>query len=57
MLSMVALSLGGFGFLIWQSYRKKKSLRGDFLAGTALMDYWMTERDIHKAMLEKMGAL
>jgi tripartite-type tricarboxylate transporter receptor subunit TctC len=41
----------------WQAYRKKKSLYGDFLSDQALMDYWMTEREIHKAMLSEMGAL
>ena len=41
----------------WQTYRTKKSLRGDFLSGSKLMDYWMIERDIHKEMLMKMGAL
>lgn len=41
----------------WQEYRTKESLYGDFLAGQTLMDYWMQERDIHKAMLTKMGAL
>ena len=41
----------------WQEYRKKKSLRGDFLTGAALKDYWKKERDIHKAMLQKMGAI
>ena len=41
----------------WQKYRKKKSLRGDFLTGQALMDYWMEEREIHREMLTKMGAL
>lgn len=41
----------------WAKYRKKKSLQGDFLTGQALMDYWMKERDIHKEMLKKMGAL
>ena len=41
----------------WQNYRKKKSLRGDYLSGAKLMEYWMQERDIHKAMLVKMGAL
>ncbi len=41
----------------WQSYRKKKSLRGDFLSGAALKDYWLKEREIHKQMLIKMGAL
>ena len=41
----------------WQTYRKKKSLYGDFLSGQPLMDYWMDEREIHKAMLTEMGAL
>ncbi len=41
----------------WQAYRKKKSLRGAFLSGKELMDYWMAEREIHRQMLEKMGAL
>ncbi|MEN8196824.1 MAG: tripartite tricarboxylate transporter substrate-binding protein [Pseudomonadota bacterium] len=41
----------------WQTYRKKKSLQGDLLTGEALMTYWMKEREIHKAMLKKMGAL
>jgi len=41
----------------WQTYRKKKSLRGDFLTGDDLMSYWMNEREIHKEMLTKMGAL
>ena len=41
----------------WANYRKKKSLQGDFLSGQALVDYWMKERDVHKAMLMKMGAI
>ena len=41
----------------WQAYRTKKSLYGDFLTGDALKEYWMGERDIHKAMLQKMGAI
>ncbi len=41
----------------WQTYRKKKSLYGDFLTGPALKDYWIKERDIHREMLTKMGAL
>ena len=41
----------------WQDYRKKKSLQGEFLTGTALKDYWLKEREIHKQMLAKMGAL
>ena len=41
----------------WQEYRTKKSLRGDLLTGDALMSYWKEERDIHREMLMKMGAL
>ena len=41
----------------WAEYRTKKSLQGDFLAGDALMDYWMNEREIHRQMLVKMGAI
>ena len=41
----------------WAEYRTKKSLQGDFLAGAALMDYWMNEREIHRQMLVKMGAI
>lgn len=41
----------------WQEYRAKKSLQGDLLTGQALMDYWVTERDIHRDMLVGMGAI
>jgi len=41
----------------WQDYRTKRSLLGDLLQGQALKDYWIKERDIHRQMLEKMGAL
>lgn len=41
----------------WQEYRTKKSLQGDLLTGDALMDYWKKEREIHKQMLMKMGAI
>ncbi len=41
----------------WQKYRTKKSLQGDLLTGPKLMDYWKDERDIHKNMLIKMGAI
>ena len=41
----------------WQGYRKKKSLQGDLLTGKELMDYWKNEREIHKNMLIKMGAI
>jgi tripartite-type tricarboxylate transporter receptor subunit TctC len=41
----------------WQTYRSKKSLQGDLLTGQKLMDYWKNEREIHKNMLIKMGAI
>jgi tripartite-type tricarboxylate transporter receptor subunit TctC len=41
----------------WQEYRTKKSLQGDLLTGDALMSYWIEERDIHREMLKKMGAI
>ncbi|GBF25158.1 hypothetical protein MnTg02_00188 [bacterium MnTg02] len=41
----------------WQKYRKKKALQGDPLSGKALMDYWKVERDVHRVMLKKMGAI
>jgi tripartite-type tricarboxylate transporter receptor subunit TctC len=41
----------------WQDYRKKQSLGGDFLTGAGLKTYWLKERDNHKSMLMKMGAL
>jgi tripartite-type tricarboxylate transporter receptor subunit TctC len=41
----------------WQDYRTKRSLLGDLLQGQALKDYWIKEREIHRQMLVKMGAL
>jgi tripartite-type tricarboxylate transporter receptor subunit TctC len=41
----------------WKIYREKKSLMGDFLTGTELQDYWQKERDIHRDILKKMGAI
>ncbi len=41
----------------WQNYRKKKALRGEPLTGDALMAYWKREREIHRKMLKKMGAI
>ncbi len=41
----------------WQTYRKKKALQGDALTGDALMSYWKKERDVHEAMLKKMGEI
>ena len=41
----------------WQGYMKKKSLQGEFLTGDALMKYWMREKAVQKALLQKMGAI
>ncbi len=41
----------------WQTYRTKKSLQGAFMTGADLKSYWQKEREIHKEMLMKMGAL
>ena len=41
----------------WQTYRKKKALVGPALSGKELMDYWKKERDVHRKMLIKMGAI
>ena len=41
----------------WQKYMTKKSLQGDFLSGQALKDYWLKEREVHRQMLLKMGAI
>ena len=32
----------------WQEYMKKNSLRGTFLAGPQLMNYWLKEREKHE---------
>lgn len=39
----------------WQEYRQKKALVGDALSGDDLMAYWKHERDVHKAMLDKLA--
>jgi len=41
----------------WQKYRSTKALQGDFMTGENLKSYWMEERENHRLMLEKMGAL
>ncbi len=41
----------------WSTYRTKKSLQGELLQGDALLSYWKKERDVHEAMLKKMGAI
>ena len=41
----------------WQQYMTKKSLRGGFLTGAALKEYWAREKAIHKTMLKDIGEL
>jgi tripartite-type tricarboxylate transporter receptor subunit TctC len=41
----------------WQGYMKKKSLQGGFLTGDALMSYWLTQKEVQKGILQKMGAI
>jgi len=41
----------------WQGYMAKKSLQGGFLTGKGLMDYWLNEKEVHRGMLKKMGAI
>ena len=41
----------------WQTYRKKKSLYGDFLTGQELKDYWTREKEIHRVMLQEIGEI
>lgn len=41
----------------WQDYMNQKSLRGGFLTGKSLRDYWAREQDIHRQLLVKMGKI
>ncbi|NNF96489.1 MAG: tripartite tricarboxylate transporter substrate binding protein [Halobacteria archaeon] len=41
----------------WQDYMAKKSLRGEFLTGQALKDYWKKEKEIHRTMLKDIGEI
>lgn len=41
----------------WQDYRNKRALQGAFMTGEELKSYWMAERENHRQMLERMGAL
>ena len=41
----------------WQTYRKKKSLYGDFMTGQELADYWAREKEIHRVMLKEIGEI
>lgn len=35
----------------WQNYRRKNSLRGDYLSGPELMSYWLAQRQKHERWL------
>ena len=39
----------------WQDYMKSKSLRGEFLTGDALMDYWKEQLQLHEKLLKDIG--
>lgn len=41
----------------WQDYKSKKSLMGEFMAGSDLKDYWKTQRDRHQDILTASGAI
>ncbi|MEE8195759.1 MAG: tripartite tricarboxylate transporter substrate binding protein [Acidiferrobacterales bacterium] len=41
----------------WQGYMKKKSLRGEFLTGKKLKEYWAKEKKNHAKMLKDIGEI
>ena len=41
----------------WQEYKSKKSLMGDFMAGSDLSSYWKTQRSRHQEILKASGAV
>lgn len=41
----------------WQTYKSKKSLMGDYLAGDALKAYWDVQRKRHTKILKASGAI
>jgi len=41
----------------WQQYMAKKSLRGKFVTGKELSDYWAQEKSIHARILKHIGEL
>ncbi|MEM8554756.1 MAG: tripartite tricarboxylate transporter substrate binding protein [Pseudomonadota bacterium] len=41
----------------WQTYTSEKALLPDFLTGDALQDYFLVEREKHRAILEGTGEL
>jgi tripartite-type tricarboxylate transporter receptor subunit TctC len=41
----------------WKSYMKKKSLLGEFLSGSGLVDYWKVNNNTHRKMLKEIGEI
>ncbi len=41
----------------WQDYKSKKSLMGNFMSGSDLKSYWVTQRDRHTKILKESGAI
>lgn len=41
----------------WQDYKSKKSLMGDFMAGSDLASYWDVQRTRHQSILKASGAI
>ena len=41
----------------WQTYRTKKSLQGELIAGKTLVDYWGVQNQTHVDLLKKLGAI
>ncbi|HEX2430848.1 MAG TPA: tripartite tricarboxylate transporter substrate-binding protein [Aestuariivirgaceae bacterium] len=39
----------------WQDYMNRNSLRGEFITGDTLVDYWSKEQGAHKKILAAMG--
>ncbi len=39
----------------WQDYMNRNSLRGEFITGDPLVNYWSKEQDAHKKILAAMG--
>jgi tripartite-type tricarboxylate transporter receptor subunit TctC len=39
----------------WQEYMKSKSLRGDFISGPELKEYWEKQLELHEKMLKDLG--
>lgn len=41
----------------WQDYMNENSLRGTFVTGDALREYWIQERDVHRDLLAATGQI